>query len=305
MRSSRKSRLINASTSNWRRLSFGNRSVPPATNMARGPRSAAICAASRAVSGVRYLNRGRRSKIQLLGCRLDFDAGRVWDRREARRSEPWRLSFVFASERLDDLLRCHGYLVEPNAERVEDRGADCRDDRKEWALPGFLGAIWSLGIDGLDDERLDLWHVEECWRLVLEHRRPFVQAFPERLLFHQCLAQTHVDAALHLALDQQRVDGAAHVVRNPYLVQMHEAGARVRVQVDDAGRIAVCRARADPRALVRSGDLWWRVAPGARERPEACLGQDACVLEAEVADSPGRHRHRIGRAAHLRRHGFD
>ena len=73
-----------------------------ATNIARGPSSAAIRAASRAVLGLRYLNRGKRSTVQLFRWRLDFDAGGVRNGREARRPEPGRFSFLFASQRLDD-----------------------------------------------------------------------------------------------------------------------------------------------------------------------------------------------------------
>src|SRR5665213_2047798 len=118
---SRNSSPISASTSNWRRFSFGKRSVPPATNMARGPSSAAMCAASRAVLGRRYLNRGSRSTIQLLWWRLDFDAGRVRDGWEVRRTEPRGFAFRLASQRLDDLFGRHRHLVDPDAKRVEDR----------------------------------------------------------------------------------------------------------------------------------------------------------------------------------------
>src|SRR5450759_459668 len=303
----RKSRPIRASISNWRRFNFGNRSVPPATNIARGPSSVAICAASPAVLGRRYLNRGSRSTtdLQRFWWWLDLDAGRVGDGRKAHGSETRRLSFLFAAQGLDYLLRRHGNLVDPHAESVEDRRADRRDDRKERTLPRFLGAVRSLGIDGIDDEGLDLGHVHEGRRFVLEHRRPLVQALAERLLLHERLAQTHINAALHLALDQERVDGAAHVVRNPHLVQVHDAAARVCVQIDDARRIAVGGARPDATALVRTGDLGRGVAAGAGEGPEASFGEDARLLESEVAD-PARRGRGDGRgAAHLRGNGFE
>src|SRR5438093_10392190 len=113
MRRSRKSRPMSVSISNCLRLSFGYRSVPPATNIAFGPRSRAMCAASRADFGRRYLNRGRRSILKILGWRLDLDARRVGDVRETRRADASGLTFIFAAQRLDDLLGRHRRLVDP------------------------------------------------------------------------------------------------------------------------------------------------------------------------------------------------
>ena len=96
--------------------------------LAIGPSSEAIRAASRAVFGRRYLNRGRRSTIQLFCGRLDLDAGRVGDGREAGRTEPRGLSFLFAAQRLDDLLGGNRYLIDPYPECVEHRGTDSGDD---------------------------------------------------------------------------------------------------------------------------------------------------------------------------------
>src|SRR5260370_20447856 len=107
----------------------------------------------------------------------------------------------------------------------------------------------------------------------LEHRRPFVEAFAEGLLFHERFAEPHVHAAFDLALDQQRVDRATYVVSDPYLVYVQDTGAPVGVEIDDASRVAVGRAGADTRALVRTGDLWRRVAARAGQRAEACLSQ--------------------------------
>src|ERR1700746_1274459 len=101
MRRSRKSRPIKTSTSNCRRLSLGYRSVPPATSIARGPRSAAISAASRAVFGRRYLNRGSRN-TDVLRRRLDLDQRGIGDRREARGAVARGLALLLAAERLDD-----------------------------------------------------------------------------------------------------------------------------------------------------------------------------------------------------------
>src|SRR6266851_3955481 len=184
----RKARSISASTSNCLRFNFGNRSVPPATNIARGPSSDAMRAASRAVFGRRYLNRGRRSISYFPGWRVDLDGCRKRNVGKPRRPVARRLAFALASQCFDDLLRRHRDLVDPYPQRVVDRGADRGDHRQQRALSSLLGAVWTFGVVGLDDERLDVWHVEERRRLVLEHRRPLVQALAKGLFFHERLA---------------------------------------------------------------------------------------------------------------------
>src|SRR5438045_4243694 len=99
----RKSRPINVSISNWRRLSFGYRSVPPATNIARGPSSAAIREASRAVFGRRYLNLGSLN-TEVLRRWLNLDRRRVGDGGKRRRPEARGFAFRFATQRLDNLF---------------------------------------------------------------------------------------------------------------------------------------------------------------------------------------------------------
>src|SRR5207245_9068947 len=99
----RKCRALTVAISNCLRFNFGTRSVPPSTNIARGPRSAAMRAASRAVFGRRYLNRGSRSTVQLFGWRFDFDGCRIRDVREPLRAVTRRFAFVLAPQRLDDL----------------------------------------------------------------------------------------------------------------------------------------------------------------------------------------------------------
>src|SRR5258708_27049274 len=247
---------INVSTSNCRRFSFGKRSVPPATNIARGPRSADICAASRAVLGRRYLNRGRRSKIQfLLRRRLDLDRGRIRNVRKTRWSIARRLALLFSPQRLDDFFRSDRNFVDPHAERVVNGRAHRGGDGEERPLTRLFGAVGTFRVHGLDDERLDLWRVEERGRLVLEHRRPLVQALAKCLFFHQGFAQAHVDAPFDLALNQKGIDRAPDVVSDPDLVDLHQPGASVGVEVDHASRVAVGGTPADPRAPVAARNL--------------------------------------------------
>src|SRR5258706_1107904 len=145
----RKARSISASTSNCLRFNFGNRSVPPATNIARGPRSDAMRAASRAVLGRRYLNRGRRSTIELLRWWFDFDRCRIRDVRKTLRPVSRRFALVPAAQRFDDLLWRDRDLIDPHAQRIENRRADRRDDRQQRTLAGLFGAVGTFGVDGL------------------------------------------------------------------------------------------------------------------------------------------------------------
>src|SRR3981081_806652 len=112
----RKPSPINVSISNCRRLSLGKRSVPPATNIAAGPRSAAMRAASRAVLGRRYLNRGRRSTRQLPRWWFDLDRRRIGDGGELGGTEAGRFTLCFSAQRLDDFLGRDGYFIDPHAE---------------------------------------------------------------------------------------------------------------------------------------------------------------------------------------------
>src|SRR2546423_5018519 len=141
----RKPRPITLSTSNCLRFNFGNRSVPPATNIARGPRSAAIFAASRAVFGRRYLNRGSRS-IEVLGRWFDLDGRWIRDRWKARGAVAPGLSFLFASQRLDHFLRRHRDLVDPHPKRVVNRGAKRRRDLGQRGPSFLLPALGALRV---------------------------------------------------------------------------------------------------------------------------------------------------------------
>src|SRR5215472_14316842 len=223
----RKSSPINVSTSNWRRFSFGYRSVPPATNIACGPSSAAMRAASRAFLGRRYLKRGSLSNVEVLRWRFDLDRRRIRNLRESSRTVTRLLTLLFAAQRLDDLLGRDRDLVDPYPQRIVYGRADRGGNGKERSLSRLLRPVGTFLVDRLDEERHDLRHVEEGGRLVLQHRGPFVQALAKDLLLHQRLAQPHVDAALDLTLEQERVDRPPDVVGDPHLVDVHETRARV------------------------------------------------------------------------------
>ena len=103
------------------------------------------------------------------------------------------------------------------------------EEFRQRALARLLRSVRPLRVDGLDDERLDLGHVEERRRLVLQHRRPLVQAFAKYLLLHQRLSESHVHAALDLPFDEQpaymllweKLDGVVEHISGKVMVCGH------------------------------------------------------------------------------------
>ena len=69
-------------------------------------------------------------------------------------------------------------------------------------------------------------------------------------LFHQCFAQTHVNAALDLTHNQRGIDRLADIVSNPDSLHYHDSSFRIDVHLGNRGRIAVGWRRPDARAFV-------------------------------------------------------
>ena len=105
----------------------------------------------------------------------------------------------------------------------------------------------------------------------------------EGLLFHQHLAEAHVDRALDLADHQQRVDGLADVVGDPHLVDADDAGLPVGRQLHDAGRVRVGRRRAHARALPFRHRPRRRVGADRAQRAELRLREHDRVRESQRA----------------------
>src|SRR5690348_3740702 len=61
-----------------------------------------------------------------------------------------------------------GGLAQAHADRVINRICDRRNRRRERALTAFFCAEWPLGIDALDDERLDFRRLDRRWAAVFE-----------------------------------------------------------------------------------------------------------------------------------------
>ena len=131
------------------------------------------------------------------------------------------------------LVRRDRDLVDPHADGVVDGVGDRRHDRQQRPLPDLLGAERAVRVGVLDQIEMTsgmssvvglLYSSIDgnlCTSAPRASRQPAVD-----LLFHQRLAQAHVDAALDLAADQRRVDRAADVVRDPDPWDGDPAGAR-------------------------------------------------------------------------------
>ena len=109
-------------------------------------------------------------------------------------------------------------------------------------------------------------------------RQSFRQA-PERLLFHQRLAQAHVDRAFDLAARQHRIQRASYVVGDPDLRNVDPARRRIDVHLDHARGVRIRRRGADTSAFVAGGRARRRVGAGGPERSELGLGQYDRLLE--------------------------
>src|SRR6266576_2337122 len=86
------------------------------------------------------------------------------------------------------------------------------------------------------------------------------------LLFHQCLAESHVDAAFGLAFDEQRIKGASAVVRDPNFVELDFARDAVAMKLDNRRRKTISRRRTDSRAFEVARVLGRPIAAGSPER---------------------------------------
>src|SRR5258705_13915681 len=96
------------------------------------------------------------------------------------------------------------------------------------SLPGLFGAIGSFRIVGLHQNGFDLRCLQRRWALVFQYGWNLVQAvFTKDLLFHQSLAQSHVDTAFGLTLDEQGIEGAAAIVPDPHSVDLDLASLAV------------------------------------------------------------------------------
>src|SRR2546427_4675599 len=157
----------------WRRFILGSRSVPPAMSIASGPSPARMRAASAMERGARYSNHG--SRIILLDLlavaafpwRRHDERFRVGDCRKVFGTYSCFFTFAFLLQRLENLVRHNGKLIDAHADGVVNRVRHRRHDRQQRALPGFLRAERAVGIRILDQHGVDFRHVERGQALVL------------------------------------------------------------------------------------------------------------------------------------------
>src|SRR5256712_854615 len=282
----------------WRRFMFGYTSVPPATSMALGS-SRSMRAASAYVAARTKRKRGRRSTLVggrgaeppdrlALACvgrcpqaperalRIRLAVAEAVGTDAVLRDAP----VVAQAERVEDLLRCDGRLVEAHADRVVHRVRDRGDDRVERSLARLLRAEGSFRVDRLHDDRFERGRVERGRQLVVEERRLLVQAAAEDLFLHDDLAVPHVRGAFDLPLDVRGVERAAAVVRRRELVDGKRAGLDVDAHLRDGRLVRVRRRRPDARAFEGPAEPLGRlVAPRRDERAVRGLGEHRGVGE--------------------------
>src|SRR5581483_5562572 len=100
-------------------------------------------------------------------------------------------------------------------------------------LADAFDAEWSDRIRILDDDRVDLRHIERRGQDVFGKARCAGAALLELVVLHQALAECLHDTALALAFDALGVDGTADVVRGPDAEHLHFAGDRVDLDLGD------------------------------------------------------------------------
>ena len=175
-------------------------------------------------------------------------------------------------------------------------------------LAGLLGAVGSLRVDRLDDQRFDFRRVQAGRDAVVEERGRIVEAGApllrglEDVLLHERLAEAHVDRALHLALHQHRVQGAPAVVRHPDPDHVHHARLDIHLHFRDVRRERVRGGGADgPAPVVAVIVARGVVPPRGPQRAEARLGQVERPGDRHPAAGVGREVRPAARQPHLAR----
>ena len=121
-------------------------------------------------------------------------------------------------------------------------GRCCRDQD---VFAQSLGAVRSMRIRFLDEQGLDRRDVPDGGdEIVME-----VFGFPGEVFFHERHTKALGDAAVHLALGQERVDGLADIMGCRDVQRAHAPETRVDLHQNDMCRVAELRIR-DALALV-------------------------------------------------------
>ena len=105
----------------------------------------------------------------------------------------------------------------------------------------------------------------------------------EDLLFHQDLAEPHVDGALDLALDEERVDGRAAVVGDPHVLDPDVARLPIDLDFHRARGVGVGGRRPHAGALELGRPLGRGVGARGGKRAVGGLGEPGRLVEGETA----------------------
>src|SRR5713226_4428639 len=195
-----------------------------------------------------------------------------------RKFKGWnRHRFQSAFERAQDLIRRDRDLVNSDADSIVQSVGDSRNYRQQRTLSRLFGPVGPFRVIRLDENRFDRRRLQRRGAFVFGDRRIFVQArLSENLLFHQDLAQGHVDAPLHLSLDEQRIEGPAAIVRDPNLLNFYFGCLRITGKLHDGRRVTVGWSGSD------SGSFEVRRVFG---RAVAARGAESPVLRLRLFDA--------------------
>ena len=142
---------------------------------------------------------------------------------------------------------------------VMDGAQDGRRRRHQGRLADSLGARRTQRFAILDQDALDLRHVADGRDQIVVQ----VLGAAGAILLHQREPEALRDAAVYLAVDNQGVDGAAHVVRGVDVQQLHRAEHAGRQRPDQrsatgakrlSGGFGSGRAEREGQSIVHGGD---------------------------------------------------
>src|SRR5437899_3099133 len=122
-------------------------------------------------------------------------------------------SRLFFGKGFHNFFRCNGDFIDAHPNSVVHGIGNRGHDGQKRALPYLLCAEWALRIRLFDQLGDYFRHVQRRGALVFEDRtelvnqrmRKFFRKAPEFLLLHQCLTESHVDAAFDLTTRERRI----------------------------------------------------------------------------------------------------
>src|SRR5439155_1159916 len=189
-----------------------------------------------------------------------------------------------AVERSQNFIRRDRNFMDPDSDRVVNGVRHRRYDRQERPLTGFFRAVGSFRIVGFDQNRFDLGGLQRRRALVLQDGWNLVQTvFAEDLLFHQRLAESHINAAFGLTFHEQRIERTSTVVSDPNFIYFNFARDAVTVKLDDRRSKTISRRGTNSGAFEVPWIFWRPVAAGGAQRSVFALRLPHRVSETHAA----------------------